>query len=251
MADAGVDVAKGQGSSVEDGLWRAFALEHNGDIRQKIIDHYMPSARIIAATMYAKRPSPELEFGEYMQFAVVGLLESIERFDLNRNVNFMSYATHRIHGAIVAGVAKLSEKLEQGAYRKRMRQERIASLREGVEPTTRDAVFQEMVEVALGLALGYMLEDSGMFVNEDNRADDDPYSCYELKALQRRIAAVVESLPERERSIIRYHYYQHVSFKEISVILGVTAGRVSQIHARALALIREAVAGLGRLDVAY
>ena len=232
-------------------LWRRFIEEQDKTARLALIEHYLDTARIIAAKLYAHRPGSELEFSDYMQYATVGLLEAIDKYDPSRTASFRTFAGYRIHGAVLNGIGKISEKLQQGAFVRRLRQERAASLKKEVKGDAKGDLFYEMVDVAIGLALGYMLEDSGMFLDETKKIAGDPYHCYELKLLQERILPIVDALPDRERLVIRYHYYQYVDFKDIGQVLGISTGRVSQIHARALTLIRQAYESLNQFDVSY
>ncbi len=236
----------------EAALWRRLAEGRDKTAaRLGLIEYYLETARIVAAKLYAHRPSGELEFADYMQYATVGLLEAIDKYDPTRNASFKTYATYRIHGAVLSGIEKSSEKSEQGAFVKRLRQERTESLKKEAERGKKTDLFYEMVDVAIGLALGYMLEDSGMFLDETKKTADDPYHCCELKLLKERIVPIIDALPDRERLVIRYHYYQYIDFKEISEILGISTGRVSQLHARALTLLRQAYESLNQFDVSY
>jgi RNA polymerase sigma factor for flagellar operon FliA len=57
-------------------------------------------------------------------------------------------------------------------------------------------------------------------------------------------------LPEREAKIIRHHYFQQVPFDDIAESLGLTKGRVSQLHRRALMMLRDAMRADGGVDLA-
>jgi RNA polymerase sigma factor for flagellar operon FliA len=65
------------------------------------------------------------------------------------------------------------------------------------------------------------------------------------------MVGLVDALPDQERRVVKYHYFQNLEFTEIARIFGVTKGRVSQIHKRALVLLREANAIAGGLDVKF
>jgi len=66
--------------------------------------------------------------------------------------------------------------------------------------------------------------------------------------LRRAVRALLPSLPERERELIRLHYEEQVEFQQIAAEWGVTKGRVSQLHAQALKRMRELLARRPRLD---
>lgn len=56
------------------------------------------------------------------------------------------------------------------------------------------------------------------------------------------LAKAVATLPEREASIVAWHYFEDVPFKTIAARLGVSEPRISQLHSRALGRLRETMA---------
>jgi RNA polymerase sigma factor (sigma-70 family) len=98
--------------------------------------------------------------------------------------------------------------------------------------------------------VGFMLEGSGLYAEvEPVSQGTDPYAHREVAELQRVLLALVEALPEQERMVIRYHYYQRMTVEQIGALLGVTKGRVSQVHRQALRRLREAYALATRIDL--
>lgn len=77
-----VDVREGNDSSPaeEDRLWVAFRAKPTPALREHLIARYLPYARSIAARMYSRRGGQGFEFDDYLQYASVGLLECIDRF---------------------------------------------------------------------------------------------------------------------------------------------------------------------------
>jgi RNA polymerase sigma factor for flagellar operon FliA len=108
-----------------------------------------------------------------------------------------------------------------------------------------------MVDLAVGLALGYMLEDTGIFRGGNAVAEDSTYKTHHMNELRNRLRHIVEVLPEREQLMIRYHYYHNVGFDQIAEMLEISKGRVSQLHKKALKLIKEAMLGFRELDGYY
>jgi len=70
---------------------------------------------------------------------------------------------------------------------------------------------------------------------------DRPDLAYEKSEVRERVRGAVESLPPREQRVIALYYYSEVTMKEIGSELGVNESRVSQLHARALRRLREAL----------
>jgi len=220
-------------------LWRQCRENPNDDARAALINHYTPLVKTISASLYARRPDDEVEFDEFFQLGLVGLVESVDRYDLNSNATFETYASYRIRGSILNGLEKMTERREQSAYYARLRKERMQSIVEEDSDDQENNLFEEMVEVALGMAICYMLEDTGMVRSEAENSGDHVYQMQELLQLKERLIEAVDCLPEREHMIIEYHYFKQVSFIKIAEILSLTKGRVSQLHKRALLLLRE------------
>jgi len=244
------DVGEGVSPQEERCLWQALR-EHNSIVaRETLAQRYTPLARSIAANLYARRHIPELEFCDYFQYASIGMLEAMERYDPDSNATFKTYASYRIQGCILSGVEKLSEKQQQIAFRKRLNQQRLQSLASGKHHgCNHDSPFYALAEVAIGLAISYLLEGSGMYQVEENDGYlAENYRGYEISQLQQLLHKIVSALPEREQTVIKYHYYQQLSFEEISEMLGVTKGRVSQLHRGALSLLKQIYEKLEGLD---
>lgn len=194
----------------------------------------------MAGKLYARRASDEVQFDEFFQLASVGLLEAVDRYDPAYGASFRTYASHRIQGSILNGLEALTERARQVALRRRLEQERLESLRSGggAEPPHDDA-FERLASVAVGLALGFMLEDVAAYQVEGASYGDDAYTTAELRQLRSHLARLIGTLPEREGQILRRHYFQQVPFDQIAQSWGLTKGRISQLHHRALGLLRE------------
>ena len=71
----------------------------------------------------------------------------------------------------------------------------------------------------------------------------------QLEGVRARLIRLVDALPERERLIVRYHYFELLELQAIAVVLVVTKGRFSQLHAVEMVLIRECLEALEEFDV--
>lgn len=69
-------------------LWRHWREQGDAQARETLIRLHTPYARILAAKLYAGRYHDEVEFDDYFQFACVGLLESIDRYDPQYGATF-------------------------------------------------------------------------------------------------------------------------------------------------------------------
>jgi len=235
----------------EHGLWERLRRDGEAGARDAIARHYVPYSRALAARIYARRSRDEFEFEEYAQLATIGLMEAIDRFDPARGVQFKTYATHRITGAILSGLVSLSERQQQIQLRKRIAQERMESLRDAAAAAASpDDQLRALAEIGVGLALGIILEGTGMVRDEAGAAPDNAYTGLELRQLRDRVVGAVDQLTERERDVIRRHYLQDISFGDIARDLDLTQGRVSQLHRQGLARLRRLLREAERGDVA-
>jgi RNA polymerase sigma factor for flagellar operon FliA len=225
-------------------LWRAYVAGRDPQLRIELIDRYLALARRIAGYLFAQRVDRNAQFDDYLQAARLGLLEALDRFDPERGVGFATFATYRIRGAILAEVERSTEAAAVAIHRSRREHERVADLVEN-HPGGSDA-FERLVDITVGLALGYALEDSGV---AQNHIAADPYRAVELKRLQERLRLIVEALPARERAIVRWHYFEYMDFKLVGEALGLSKGRISQLHVRALQLLRKGLEAIGQFDV--
>lgn len=205
--------------------------------RAKLVEAYTPLVRRLAARVYARRVGGELEFADLVQLGMVGLLEAIDRYTPARGVRFESFATYRVEGAILNGLAGYSELQRQLAVRREVARERAASLRQEDSAPDKSSL-ERLADLAIGLAIGFALE-AGPAESEGPVGPDNAYMRVELLQLRRQLAELTERLPDVERLVIFRHYFQQQAFDEIAHGLSLTKGRISQIHHSALRRLRE------------
>jgi RNA polymerase sigma factor for flagellar operon FliA len=236
-------------SGEERDLWEA-CRGGTDAARQALFARYGPVARRIAWRFKRDHASAPIEIAELVQLASVGLLEAIDRFKPELGVPFRYYCTRRIAGAIAEGIGRLSEVNQQITTRRRVERERLRSLREqGKEPQSLDEKLALIGKIAAELAVGLMLEDSVMYLADERDPAIDAYETLAWKQAVRHVAQALDGLPERDRSIVRLHYLDGVPFEQIAQLLGLSKGRISQIHKRALGLLRGHLSDMGKFRV--
>lgn len=209
----------------EQELWRRY--RHQGDqvARDYLILRYIPWARSIASTVARRFRSGTIEWSDHVQNANLGLLEAMSRYDVERGIDFIAYAKPRVRGSVFNGIRSWSRKnqVQNAGYEP----DRLESLQ--ADPS--DDLLTGFVDTVVGLGLGLLLENS---VGSSTEATSfDEYSHILRDALI--------DLPNRQREILISHYFLQMQFQEIAINLGVTKGRVSQLHKDALSKLREAL----------
>lgn len=244
-----VDAREGNGSwpTEDDRLWLAFRVKPTAALREHLVARYLPYARTIAARMYARRGRQGFEFDDYLQYASVGLLECIDRYQPELGASFKTYATTRMTGAVLNGLEKMTERQQQLAIQRQVIaiEDRMSGWMEG-EPgddgqESARALFRRLAVVGVGGALGVLLEGSGLIEWQDGEVAGclGAYQQVALRQLRDRVLALMSRLPERERHIVRAHYLQEMPFRDIAAELALSRGRVSQLHKAALEMLRQ------------
>jgi len=236
----------------DEQAWWASARAGDEQARTRLIESYLPFARVMAAKLYAARFEHDVEFEDYLQYATIGLIESVDRYEPGLGAQFKTFAAHRIQGAVLNGLEQQSEKRVQVATRRRVLSERRDSAEAMLDVDARD-LFQQLADAAVSLALGFILDgaDNKADIDQEHDAIRDPYGAVELAQLRGRLLALVAALPQRERLVIKYHYLNQVPFHHIAESMGVTKGRISQIHHSALASLRAAARSMRACDAAW
>ena len=238
-------------------LWAQWRVHSDPDAREQLAGHYTGYARMLAAAYYSKHYRDETEFADYYQFACVGLMEALDGFDPQQGVQFKTYAAHRVRGAIINGLERMTERRQQISARMRLRAQRLEGLSVAAPAGDGDGgrgrvpaqVLAFVAEVGLGLALSWLLEGTGMIDAEAQSETIPFYRSAELRQLRERLLGLVDALPAQERAVVRGHYLQQQPFEEIAVQLGLTRGRISQVHRQAIDRLRDSVRAERPVDV--
>lgn len=219
-----------------EGVWAEWLHSGSSGSRDRLVEHYLPLARSVAARMYRTRTDQAIAFDDYLQYARIGLLESVARFDPSRGAPFAAYALHRIRGAVLNGLTQETELAAQREAARRIVRERRESLLLRLVDRAARVSFEDLVELTVGLALGALLEDAEDVIDESREAN--PYAAAEVQQLKRLAWSAVERLPARERDLIYAHYYQNQEFCSLAREWALSTGRISQLHASALTRLR-------------
>lgn len=209
-------------------------------------------ARRVAATM-----PHSIDIGDLVQDGVIGLMDAARRFDEGRGIKFETFAERRIRGAMIDALRK--DAWPRGVRRQRRELEaaREALRRElGCEPSLADlAAKVGSDEKRLGRTIVRInaIESTSPLANHDHLDEstlpqalipsepEQPDIAYEREETRDRVRAAIASLPPREQKVIGLYYYGEATMKQIGSEIGVNESRVSQLHARAIRRLRDAL----------
>jgi RNA polymerase sigma factor for flagellar operon FliA len=193
-----------------------------------------------------------------MSYGVFGLIDAIDKFDYNRGVKFDTYAQLRIRGAIIdhlreidwlpRSVRQKAKELEK-AYSEleaelgRSATDEEMAVRLGV---TVDEFQKKVINVSTYslVSLDDLLEQKKEQISETDNESERPESVIENIELKNILIDTVNTLPEKEKTIITLYYYEELTYKEIGKILNISESRVSQLHTKAIIRMKNKISSV-------
>ncbi|MFF3496300.1 RNA polymerase sigma factor WhiG [Streptomyces sp. NPDC002795] len=253
-------------SSLEE-LWRSYKATGDERLREQLILHYSPLVKYVAGRVSVGLP-PNVEQADFVSSGVFGLIDAIEKFDIEREIKFETYAITRIRGAMIdelraldwipRSVRQKARNVERAyatleAQLRRTPSESEVAAEMGVALEELHAVFSQL-SLANVVALEELLHVGGegggdrlsVLDTLEDHAADNPVEVAEDRELRRFLARAINTLPEREKTVVTLYYYEGLTLAEIGNVLGVTESRVSQIHTKSVLQLRAKLASFGR-----
>ncbi len=247
--EASASPAAGGDELSDDELWDAVRQQASQDAREALFLRYLPFARRTAMRTLRVHGIAQVDFADVYQSACIGLIQAMDRFDPKQGAQFTTYASYRIQGAVLNAIETYSEFQQQIAARGRNRSERLESLRteEVLQTASRHSIVEALAAVSMGLAIGFMLEDSRLYADPDAAplGADSAYETLAWKQAQASLQQQVDGLPEGERKVLAYHYFQGLDFSQVATLMDLSKSRISQLHRQGLAQLRRQ---LGELE---
>ena len=219
---------------------------------------YSPLVKYVAGRMASGLPT-HVEEADLISYGLIGLISAIERFDIEREIKFETYAIPRIRGAIIdelraldwvprsvraraRQIERANVKLEHKFQRPPTDEEMAAELEIDLE-SFQDALIQISNSTIAALDELWTVSDSSgdqvsLLDTLQDPAAPDPARAADATDLKDRVADAIARLPEREKLVIALYYYENLTLREIGEVLGVTESRVSQLHTKAVLRLR-------------
>ncbi len=219
-----------------------------------LLKQYRPLVRRLAHQMIAKLPA-NVELDDLIQVGMIGLSDALSRFDKEQGVQFETFATQRIRGAMLdelrgtdwmsrgdrrhqrsieAAVRRLEQRLGRAPHESEIAAEMGLAL----------ADYQELLGKVRGTQLIYLEDMSGDEGDDDfldrHVVDDaaNPLALLKDRRMREALIAAIKNLPEREQYVMSMYYEHDMNLKEIAAVLKVTESRVSQLHSQSIARLR-------------
>lgn len=243
-------------------LWRSFKHDGSADARERLILHYAPLVKFVAGRVGAGLPS-SVDLNDLVSYGVLGLIESVERFDLGREVKFETYAIPRIRGAMLDELRALDWVPRSVRSNARQLERAMGKLQSELrrDPTEEELAVELAIEVddlrdRFGATVGMSIvaleelmtvgreegEHVSLLDTLPDQAVEQPGAALETGEAKEALLEAIHALAEREQLVIGLYYFEGFTLSRIGDILGVTESRVSQIHSKALLALRTRLA---------
>lgn len=237
----------------ETELWSRFQRTRSREARNDLVLQYGWLVRSIVRRLAAVSGN-YVDAEDLASYGMLGLIEAVEKFDESKGVTFETFATYRVRGEIidymrrndwvprsvrkrVTDVENAMNDLMSELGRRPTDGELAAKLGvdgRGLRQTLADRERYNLI------SFEELLYDSARVCGEPCDSET-PESRLQESELLDVLAKTLDSLPEREKLILTLYYYEELTLREISGILGVSESRVSQIHSRAVRRMRKSL----------
>ena len=217
--------------------------------QESIVRHFAPKVKYLALRMKARLPR-NVELSELISAGTLGLMESFGKFRPQMGIKFDTYAENRIRGAMLDELRRLDWFPRSLRRRVRTLDEAIHKLehRNGESPSEQElseATGLDIKEVREGLeALHNQFCLSLELIQEslspvESASSEEPFNQTASQELIDRVAELIEQLTPREKLVLSLYYTDELNMRETAEVMGITEGRVSQLHSQALTRLRK------------
>ena len=237
-------------------LWDAYKENKTRELRDLLITEYIFVVKYVAGrlSMYLGNT---VEYNDLVSDGIFGLIDAIEKYDISKGVKFETYASLRVRGSILDHIRKLDWVPRSLRQKQKKIDEAIRKIEKetGKEPRNHDIAKELNISIdeyynwctQTSLINLISLDDytnSGLeaFVQPVHKSCfEHPEELIDRQETKKILSEVIDKLNEKEKKVIALYYYEELTLREISYILGVSESRVSQIHSKAITKIRQKI----------
>ncbi len=217
-------------------------LKHKED---ELAIQYLPAVKAMAYRLKERLPS-SVDFSDLSAIGTEELIKLARRYDESINDSFWGYAKTRVYGAMLDYLRsldivsranrKLIKAIDYAVEEYRLTHDDEPSDEELAEILDEDIQKVHDARIASTIYTVMPLHDQ-LQVGDEGAA----LAQIEREELIEVIKKVLSTYKEREQMVIQLYYFEELTLKEISEILGITESRISQIHKSVIKKIRDGI----------
>ena len=230
-------------------LWERYIASHDSEVREQLIAEYAQLVKLVAGRMNMYL-GYNVEYDDLVGYGVFGLIDAIDKFDFGKNVMFETFASVTITGEKLDHIRKM-DSIPRSL---RQKQKKIDAAMAKIESESGKVATDEELAAEIGISIDELSDWQGQMKssnlisldeyteagsevkmeNVSNSHFDQPETVVEKEETKKKLIEAIDTLTEKERSVIVLYYYEDMTLKEISMTLEVSESRVSQLHTKAL-----------------
>lgn len=231
-------------------LWYNYKKNNDFQAKTTLIEEYIRLVKVIAGRLYTSYGT-NVEYDDLVSYGIFGLIDAIEKFDLEKKVKFETYAQIRIRGAIIDHLRNLDWVPRSIRQKSKEVEEAYLKLENslGRSPTEPELAkelnltVRALQKIMMQTASFNMISLEDVIFEGYTFENKDTESCLpeELICNQEIYDTLknnIKDLPEREKKVISLYYYNNLTYKEIGKILSISESRVSQLHSKAISRLK-------------
>ena len=240
-----------------EALWEEYSRTKSLETKRHLAMEYSGVVKFVVSKFrgYSRQAASVINEEDLMQLGMIGLLDSIERFDPSRGVKFETYAITRIRGTVQDELRKLDwvprsvrekvralDKVTQKIECNNFLSGTTKSIAEGLEMSV-DEYLHLLHETQSATPEVLTLGSGSEETIESIAADDEIDQAERIgnEQVKEMLVQIVENLPAQDRLVIALYYYEELTFKEIAAVLRLSESRVFQKHAAILERLKKKV----------
>lgn len=244
-----------------ESLWVKYTETKDKELKKELIEYYIGLVKIVAGRMYNFYGS-KIEYDDLLGYGVLGLIDSIDKFDITKNIKFETYAQIRIKGAIIDNIRKLDWIPRSLRKKSKEIQNSMMNLENKLGRTPSNTELANFLDIPVEdvesiladistfnmTSLEEILINKGEHNINNDKRENTPENIYEEKELKEILANTIDGLPKKEKTVISLYYYEELTYKEIGHILELSESRISQIHSKAILEIKNKLLREGLIE---
>ncbi|MCP1144070.1 FliA/WhiG family RNA polymerase sigma factor [Lysinibacillus endophyticus] len=239
----------------EQKLWNSWINNRDPHAGDLLIKKYKPLVTYHVQRIGVGLPK-NVSRDDLLSLGMMGLFDALNKFDINRDLKFDTYASFRVRGAIIDGLRK-EDWLPRSAREKSKKLEAQIELLE--QKLMRHATPEELAEhMNLPVEEIYQTVQEHFFsnvlsINEQQDQEevegkafvirDDQTKTPEQVAIHSELiddlAENIKKLNDKEQLVLSLFYTEEMTLTEIGELLELSTSRISQIHSKALLKLRK------------
>jgi len=235
-------------------VWKEWKENGHIEAKKTLIENYLPLVDYVSNRLAIGLPK-NVAKEDLASYGTMGLIDAIEKFDYQRGLQFETYASWRIRGAIIDGlrqgdwvprsVREKAKKIEE-AYQK-LEQQHLRSVTDAEMSAYLNVSEREFQQMLQDIAVTTIcsLEDpireeeseTRLSLLIDEKAKNPEYKVNEFY-LRESLVKAIDKLTEKERTVVSLFYFEDLSLSEIAEVMSLSPSRISQLHSKAILRLR-------------